>query len=41
VEQVRIAAGAAEGVLDRVLAGETIGTRMIGSVISTQETHHD
>ena len=29
VEQVRIAPGAAEGVLDRLLAGEAIGTRMI------------
>jgi acetylglutamate kinase len=29
VEQVRIAPGAAEGVLDRVLAGEELGTRMV------------
>jgi acetylglutamate kinase len=28
VEQVRIAPGAAEGVLERVLAGDGIGTRM-------------
>jgi acetylglutamate kinase len=29
VEQVRIAPGAAEGVLDRILAGEELGTRMV------------
>lgn len=29
VEQVRIAAGAADGVLDRILAGEEPGTRMV------------
>jgi acetylglutamate kinase len=29
VEQVRIAPGAADGVLDRILAGEELGTRMV------------
>jgi acetylglutamate kinase len=29
VEQVRIAPGAASGVLDRILAGEELGTRMV------------
>jgi acetylglutamate kinase len=31
VEQVRIAPGAAEGVLDRILAGEELGTRMVNT----------
>jgi acetylglutamate kinase len=35
VEQVRIAPGAAEGVLERVLAGDAIGTRMaLGEVVA-------
>jgi acetylglutamate kinase len=29
VEQVRIAPGAAHGVLDRILSGEELGTRMV------------
>ena len=33
VEQVRIAPGAAAGVLDRLLAGEEIGTRMVRSEV--------
>ena len=33
VEQVRIAPGAAAGVLDRLLAGEEIGTRMVLSEV--------
>ncbi len=33
VGQVRIAPGAAEGVLERILAGEEIGTRMIASEV--------
>jgi acetylglutamate kinase len=35
VEQVRIAPGAAAGVLDRLLAGEDIGTRMVRGGVQT------
>ena len=34
VEQVRIAPGAAEGVLARILAGEDIGTRLVPSEVA-------
>jgi len=33
IPQVRIAPGAADGVLERILAGEEIGTRMIASEV--------
>jgi acetylglutamate kinase len=36
VSQVRIAAGAAEGVLGRILAGEEVGTRLAAEEVATQ-----
>jgi acetylglutamate kinase len=37
VEQVRIAPGAADHVLDRILAGETLGTRMVTATMVTHD----
>ncbi len=36
VPQVRIAAGAAEGVLERILAGEAVGTRLAAEEVCAQ-----